>query len=283
MQCKEAGLLPQSQYFFFTQNPYYSKHFYYITVCGHFFANKDYKIERAGGVSPLLFYILDGELTLFCGNEKHTARKNQIVLLDCSKEHKYFTTSSCEFLFFHFDGAESYELTKQLNNSNQNIVFNLKNPKLLLEELQAFIKNLEEDCSVSDLTASCLVYKALSLLQMENKNSFQVKKSEKLFFTKAVNYIRENIYEQITLDDLADAAAISKFHFSRLFKEETGLAPLEYVVQTKINLAKTILSTTNRTIADIAMDLGFSSESSFINAFKKRTGISPNRFRLRQS
>ena len=118
---------------------------------------------------------------------------------------------------------------------------------------------------------------------MENKNSFQVKKSEKLFFTKAVNYIRENIYEQITLDDLANAAAISKFHFSRLFKEETGLTPLEYVVQTKINLAKTILSTTNRTIADIAMDLGFSSESSFINAFKKRTGISPNRFRLHQS
>ena len=78
---------------------------------------------------------------------------------------------------------------------------------------------------------------------------------------------------------MAKEAALSKYHFSRIFKKETGFSPLEYVFNTKINLAKTILITTNRKIADIALDLGFSSESSFINAFKSRTGFSPNGFR----
>ena len=66
---------------------------------------------------------------------------------------------------------------------------------------------------------------------------------------------------------------------THLFKEETGISPIEYVAMTKINYAKNILKTTENSITEIADLLGYSSDASFINAFKKRAGISPARFR----
>ena len=154
---------------------------------------------------------------------------------------------------------------------------------LEFEQIKNFLENLlfqfEESNSVSDIEISCLVYKFLCFLQMENQFSASKETENRKNIEKTINYIRDSIYDEITLDDLAKEAALSKYHFSRIFKKETGFSPLEYVFNTKINLAKTILITTNRKIADIALDLGFSSESSFINAFKSRTGFSPNGFR----
>lgn len=279
MKCLEKGLKENSKIYFLTQNIAYSRDFFSMTVCGHFFATPKYRIKRNGGVSPLFFFICEGELTIILENEKIVARKNQIVLLDCNKSHEYFTQNHCEFLFFHFDGGESVKILNQLVQKNKSIVFNL----LEFEQIKNFLENLlfqfEESNSVSDIEISCLVYKFLCFLQMENQFSASKETENRKNIEKTINYIRDSIYDEITLDDLAKEAALSKYHFSRIFKKETGFSPLEYVFNTKINLAKTILITTNRKIADIALDLGFSSESSFINAFKSRTGFSPNGFR----
>jgi AraC-like DNA-binding protein len=94
-----------------------------------------------------------------------------------------------------------------------------------------------------------------------------------------ITYIKCNIGETFTLDSLAEQVHLSKFYFSHLFKEETGLTPMEFIATTRINLAKTILKTTSRTISDIASSLGYSSSASFINAFTKRAGVSPKKFR----
>lgn len=91
--------------------------------------------------------------------------------------------------------------------------------------------------------------------------------------------IRENISESVSIEDLSQALNISKFHFLNEFKKYNGITPYQHILNTRIDLSKDLLSSSNRKIIDIAHELGFSDSSHFIRTFKKVFGVSPTVFR----
>lgn len=93
------------------------------------------------------------------------------------------------------------------------------------------------------------------------------------------SYISENLNESITVQKLADKAHMSTSHFSRVFKQQTGFSPYDYVLITRLNKAKYFLQKTEMTVAAIAYETGFNSESNFICFFTENEGISPGKFR----
>ena len=94
-----------------------------------------------------------------------------------------------------------------------------------------------------------------------------------------LDYIDANYNRPIALSELADASGYSLSRFKVKFKEEIGITPAEFISQQKIERAKTLLTTTDASITELAFDLGFSSSNYFCAAFKKQTGISPFQFR----
>lgn len=64
-----------------------------------------------------------------------------------------------------------------------------------------------------------------------------------------------------------------------MFKRETGFSPLEYVINTRIERAKTLLLTTSMTVSEIAEEVGYSNSGSLINLFVKKVGSSPGQYR----
>ena len=96
---------------------------------------------------------------------------------------------------------------------------------------------------------------------------------------KAIEYITENIAESIKLEDLANYVGISKFHFSRLFKKSMGVSPHQYVMQERIKQAQQLLTQTNRSILEIAIDCGFNSHAHLSKYFRQITGMTPKNFR----
>ncbi len=96
---------------------------------------------------------------------------------------------------------------------------------------------------------------------------------------KTLSYIHSHIYENISLDKLADSTCLSKDHFIRLFKQETGTTPLQYINQKKIEKAQLILVTDNMPVKNIAFTLGFDDYSYFNRLFKKLTGTTPQEYR----
>lgn len=95
---------------------------------------------------------------------------------------------------------------------------------------------------------------------------------------RVIDYITTNLTKDITLEELAAAASLSRFHFSRMFKVTMGQSPSRFIGQLRLDLAKTLL-TAGRTIADVSQDCGFSSESNFVRSFRRATGITPGRYR----
>lgn len=96
---------------------------------------------------------------------------------------------------------------------------------------------------------------------------------------RVLEYIRENVAEELSLDDLANVACLSVFHFCRAFKSSTSSTPFEYVSNVRIQVAKDLLLNRQNSIDDVAHAVGFASGASFSRAFKKIVGCSPSQYR----
>ena len=96
---------------------------------------------------------------------------------------------------------------------------------------------------------------------------------------EAIHYIRKHINETIELGVLAEKSGLSKDHFIRLFKKETGDTPLKYIIRKKIEKAQLILVTDDMSIKNVALNLAFEDYSYFNRLFKKITGVTPQEYR----
>ncbi|OHV85120.1 hypothetical protein LCM4573_04375 [Rhizobium sp. LCM 4573] len=96
---------------------------------------------------------------------------------------------------------------------------------------------------------------------------------------RALQYIEDHLAEDISLADLAAAAAMSPFHFSRCFKAQTGLAPYAFVVTRRMEKAKELLRATRLPIAEIAWRVGYMNSAKFAAQFRRLTGATPGEWR----
>ncbi len=96
---------------------------------------------------------------------------------------------------------------------------------------------------------------------------------------RCIDYIYNNLHNRITLEELAREAELSEGYLSKLFHSEVGVTVVQYIVNKKIDAAKNLLISTEYSTVEVANYLNFSTESYFINVFKKYTGLTPKRFR----
>jgi len=96
---------------------------------------------------------------------------------------------------------------------------------------------------------------------------------------KATKLIHANLASHITIEQLATEAGISQEHFIRLFSQTTGTTPMLYINQKRIEKAELLLLTTERSIREIALTLGYEDNSYFVRAFKRVTNTTPSEYR----
>ncbi|AGX43534.1 AraC family transcriptional regulator [Clostridium saccharobutylicum] len=104
-------------------------------------------------------------------------------------------------------------------------------------------------------------------------------KNLKETIASTIDYIEENLYDKISLDDISQYAGVSKYYLHRIFKSLTGESIIEYVQSRKLTRSIDELVNTNMRIIDIALNYGFDYEQSYIRAFKKAFGCTPLKVR----
>lgn len=92
-------------------------------------------------------------------------------------------------------------------------------------------------------------------------------------------YIDTNYATEITLNSLSKKFNISKYHMSRLFKKYIGKSPIDYLILTRINRAKSLLMDSERPISEIAELVGITNTNNFLYLFKSKEGLTPSEFR----
>jgi AraC family transcriptional regulator len=96
---------------------------------------------------------------------------------------------------------------------------------------------------------------------------------------RAIETMRENLSDDVGLEELARAAIFSKFYFSRVFHRVTGLSPGHFLSAVRIEEAKRLLTTTPMTVTEITHRVGYTSVGSFTTLFTSSVGATPTRYR----
>ncbi len=94
-----------------------------------------------------------------------------------------------------------------------------------------------------------------------------------------LDYIYDNLHRKITLEMLAEETELSPSYLSRLFKKEVGMTVSAYILKKRLETAENMLKYSDHSCTDISNYLCFSSESHFIQAFRKHTGFTPKSYR----
>ncbi|MGG6241422.1 AraC family transcriptional regulator [Nodosilinea sp. AN01ver1] len=96
---------------------------------------------------------------------------------------------------------------------------------------------------------------------------------------QAIEYIHAHLNRDLSLAELASVVNVSPTYFASLFKKVMGISPHQYVIKQRVERAEVMLKGTDLAIADIALQVGFSSQSHLTQQFKRLTGVTPKQVR----
>lgn len=96
------------------------------------------------------------------------------------------------------------------------------------------------------------------------------------------DYVQTHLDGRLTLDELALATGLSKFHFARRFKASTGTTPHEFVLRRRLDRAQLMLQRTSTPLSEVAQTCGFTDQSHMNRVFRKRLGVTPGDVRRRR-
>lgn len=96
---------------------------------------------------------------------------------------------------------------------------------------------------------------------------------------KVEDHIAENLAEEISVERLAELVELSPSHFAHVFKETTGMTPLQFVTRQRITRAQQLIRETSRSLIDVGLDVGYTSPSHFAQVFRRVVGVTPTEFR----
>lgn len=103
-----------------------------------------------------------------------------------------------------------------------------------------------------------------------------------LLYTKTVEYLCENYGLPLTCKEIANALHYSESHLRKVFKEKRSVSVTEFLTRLRLSKAKELLTSSDLSVTEIAMTLGFCDSNYFSTVFKRRFGISPNRYRSKE-
>lgn len=230
-----------------------------------------------------LFYIVKGRGSFILPDQEIPVKENDLVIINPNTEHteKSNEKDSLEYIALGIEGLaftlpdEAEEKSPiglyTYHGERRDVLFYLNR---LLDEIQDAQESYETICqNIIEIL----------IVKLQREKKFTIAKTESQNMNKSVafikHYINQNYREDITLDTLAEVGHMNKYHLAHSFKRDIGISPIEYLNSVRIREAKILLESTDYTISEIAGINGFSSQSFFTQAFKRKTSITPSGYR----
>ena len=172
-------------------------------------------------------------------------------------------------------------LLEESEFDSKNPVFQIKSA-VYVQYLNAIISDqIKEKPPESQLKLISQFTELLFIHGVQNELQPKSRKSQNEHVMRALQYIEDHRYENITLSDLTKVCSISEKHLLKIFKEQLGVPPIQYTNKLKIEKAKKLLRTTKDSIYQISERLNFNSPEYFCRIFRKEEQCSPSQYRKR--
>ncbi len=284
MQEPEEG----SRTVFHTPSPLGRETFLYPLCMGHYFCGEEYCVARNTYDSFLMMLVVKGRGYAESLGEKGYRQRigpGQMVLMDCYEPHMYGADEEMEFYWIHFDGINARAYFRYLTQEYGCVLSMEKGyMERLMQKFEFLLGALSsERQGISEAGLGFYVTELLTFPQgavWKAEGEIEGGLREAAWeIGKTISYMRRHFMESITVEDMAQQAAMSPYHYIRQFKRQFGITPHQYLLSLRLDCARFYLRSGDRTVKEIAFACGFQSENNFCVAFKKQTGVTPTRYR----
>ena len=228
------------------------------------------------------YFICDGEGWLKIGNQEFYPKPGQLFLLPEGVLQSYSVINNDPFLKYwcHF-----HIVTGDINLFNVIKVPFFKDVKDIDYVVGLFQKIILLYNS-TELTAKLKLKSELYALisyffDSTDENLISVRTSSKLTqLSSIVDYINNHLSEDITIQGISESAYLHPNSLARLFKEQMGISPSQYIHMKRIEKAKALLSSTDMLVSEVAYNAGFRDQFYFSKYFKTNVGFTPSEYRI---
>ena len=248
---------------------------------GYYERAEHHHMSRQRHDDNILIYCFAGRGKLRTETWQGAIKSGEILVLPSGVSHRYWADEADPWSIYwcHFTGFLAGEYVSHLMGEESSPVISLGQSPALISQFRTL---LQATSTGYDLHA--MVYAANMLKQLLTSIALAVKdKAEEAksdFNIQSVQALMlQNLDKPLTLDYLASSVGLSRYHFSKKYKQVTGYAPIQHLIRMKVEYASYLLETSDTSIAEIATKVGYEDALYFSRQFKRVTGVSPRQFR----
>jgi AraC-like DNA-binding protein len=254
-----------------------------VTDLGYFPTVEHHSVARPKGVRQwILIFVHEGEGWYASGHARQEVRSNEVLLIPPERAHAYGANSRAPWsiFWFHFEGAGTAQLLDWIVSKSEPHVMPCRAPDALRRQFHSILAAVERGYHEHTLLElSRVLINALTLLHRNPASEPSTQPLERI--ESAMDRMRQDIDKPRPLGHYAAASGLSVSQFSHLFKQHTGVSPMHYQTEVRMQRACEYLDTTVLSVKDIAWRLGYDDPLYFSRAFKKCTGLSPTQYQKR--
>ena len=240
--------------------------------------NKHFHEEFCFGV------VESGQLDFNYRGKKVSANKGIINLCNPGEVHDGFTKTGWAYRMFYVDPLLMKELSSEISGKHNDIPFfkeGVIEDKKMSQRLLSLHKVMTDE-NIFTIEKEELFLTVVAAFIKKHADSFipiAPLISSKPIINNVIDYINDNLSQELLVSELSEQAGFSLFHFIRSFKKEVGLTPKEYVIQQRINKATALIQKHNQyPLNQIALECGFYDQSHMNKYFKSYKGLTPSSY-----
>jgi len=254
-----------------------------VTDLGYFPTVEQHSVARSRGVKQwILIFVNEGRGWYESDDQTHPLQSNEVLLIPPERSHAYGTNPKepWSIFWFHFEGNGVEQLLDWIIAKPEPQIMPCRSPDALRRQFHSILAAVERGYHEHTLLElSRVLIHVLTLLHRNPARESSNQQLERI--ESAMDMMRREIDKPHPLHHYATASGLSVSQFSYLFKQHTGISPMNYQTEVRMQRACEYLDTTQSSIKAIAGQLGYDDPLYFSRAFKKCTGLSPSQYRRR--
>ena len=235
----------------------------------------------------LFHYVISGQGTLDSTNgdgisHRHSLREGQGFLICPDQVNTYCASKSdpWKYVWLEFDGLRVKEYLDRAGLDLSQPIYRPQSPAQgqAVRDTMLYIANSDQASPLHLIGHLCLFLDGL-MQSSSTRRELRGGQLRDFYIQEAVTYMEHNYPWEITVEDLADVCKLNRSYFSKIFKENMGCPPQEFLIRLRLSKAADLMKGTSHSIGDISQMCGYPNQLHFSRAFKKRYGVSPREWR----
>lgn len=249
---------------------------FHITIAGISYCDGSYHIVRNNSAVICIEFILDGCGTVCVDEKEYFPEKGDVYVLPMYKNHNYYSDTERPWtkIWFNASGPLIDAIVKAYGIQDLVIIKN-SDSESYFREIIDLCKSIAPKSEINEKCALVFHRLIAHLSNISGINTPDISKEA----LKMKEYIDTHLGKNVSSEELSALIFKSKSQAIRIFKNEFGKTPYDYLLDKRLIQAKTLLKNTNLLIKEIAFRLGFSDEHYFSDLFKRKCGIAPRAYR----